>query len=88
MFIRNPIKKYKILANENSNDKLQPRILKENIVKDRDGRDKSILTIKLFCRIDLDAADEVVFSSVWALTSLSRIFEATTVVCVIFHNVL
>lgn len=59
MFIRNPIKKYKILANENSNDKLQPRILKENIVKDRDGRDKSILTIKLFCRIDLDAADEV-----------------------------
>jgi len=59
MFIRNPIKKYKILANENSNDKLQPRILKENIVKDRDGRDKSILTIKLFCRINLDTINEV-----------------------------
>ena len=59
MFIKNPIKKYKILANENSDSKLQPVILKENIVKDRDGRDKSILTIKLFCRIDLDIINDV-----------------------------
>ena len=57
MYITNNIN-YNFLANQNSDSDLTPRVIRVETEKDRDGKVREVLVIKLLCRVDRDLLEK------------------------------